>query len=319
MKYSKANTVHTQEFIAQYGKAARYPICQAWLSLRRLRAELSERMKDEVSVEDVLSSTKLLKKQVEAAIEQLCEEQKEKEVNLWTAQLRKIEKLLAKVQKRYEESVGLRLFYQELHQWTAARFNRERDVVARVKNTEALRALQRVRKRWNNKKAFLGDSDRRTLEILKMLREKASDRVAARDGENARYLEAARSGSRLLSDKVWQGLLTAKEIQSRLVDAPGDMDAKEVRRLAKKLGICLAEDLRGRKRKPQMRKRQSKRPPRRPPTKPSLVFKEDIAQAFDELIRESRGLPRPRQASKDQFWDSAEARRTAAQKRSAKG
>ena len=118
---------------------------------------------------------------------------------------------------------------------------------------ERCRALQRVRKRWDDKKAFLGDTDRRTLEILKMLRDKACDEAMAKDGAFDRLLEAFRSAHRPLSDEAWQALLTAREIQSRLVDAPGDRHAKEVRRLASKLGIRLAEDQHGRKRNPYRR------------------------------------------------------------------
>jgi hypothetical protein len=237
-------------------------------------------MKDEVSFEKVLNSAKQLKEEAEGAIKQFRKERKEKEANLWAAQLRKIDKHFLEVQTCYKALVGLRSFCQESHWWAAARFNRERDVVTRTGDVKALRALQRVRKLWNDKKAFLGDSDRRTLEILKILRDKASDEAAAKDGANARYLEAAQSGSRPLSDKAWQRLLTAREIQSRLVDAPGDMDAKEVRRLTRKLGIRLAKDQRGRKRKPYLRKQQPKRPPGRPRIKPGLKFKGDIDQIF---------------------------------------
>jgi hypothetical protein len=317
VKYAKFNSLRTQQVIAQFGKSARYPVCQAALSLWWFRAELIDRMKGEVLFEKVLNRAKKLKVEAEGAIKQFRKERQEKEANLWAAQLRKIDKHLLEVQTCYEAKVGLRLSYQEAHQWTAARFNRERDVVARAGDVKALRALQRVRKRWNNKKAFVRDSDRRTLEILKMLCNKASDKVAAKGGMRARYLEAVRGGSRALSDEAWQGLLTAREIQSRLVDAPGDMDAKEVRRLAKKLGIRLAEDQRGRKRKPYLRKQQPKRPRGRPRTKPGLKLKGDIDQILAELSRESRGLPRPRQPSENQFWDSSEARRTAAQNRSA--
>jgi hypothetical protein len=123
-----------------------------------------------------------------------------------------------------------------------------------------------------------------------------------------------------LSDEAWAGRLTAREIQSRLVDAPGDRHAKEVRRLAKKLGIRLAKDQRGRKRKPYLPKREPKQPKRprgRPRTKPEpeLEFTGDIDKALSKLFRKSQGKPE-RAPSKNQFWNSTEARRTAAQKRS---
>jgi hypothetical protein len=85
VKYTKANTLRTQQFIAWYGKSARFPVCQAWLSLRGLRADLSERMKDEVSVEKDLNRAKELKEEAEGAIKQLRKERKEKEANLWAA------------------------------------------------------------------------------------------------------------------------------------------------------------------------------------------------------------------------------------------
>jgi hypothetical protein len=317
VKYSKANTVHTQQFIAQYGKAARYPVCQAALTLlRQDDGEFSALTKDVVLSEERVNSVKQKKEEAQAAIKHFNKQRKEKEANLWAAHLRKIDELLPKAQSWYQVTVEALSGYRQIRRMAAAQFTREYDAVIRTRNVKALRALQRVIKRWN-KKTLPGDTDRRALEILKMLREKASDEAAAKDGANARYTEAAFGGSRPLSDKAWQGLLTAREIQSRLVDAPGDKDAKEVRRLARKLGIVLAEDQRGRKRKPYLRKQQPKRPRGRPRTKPGLKLRGDIEQILAELSRESRGMPRPREPSGDQFWDSTEARRTAAQKRSA--
>ncbi len=250
MKYAKANSLRTQQAVAQFGKSARHPLCLAALGLWRTDAELSAHTKEAVLFEEVLNSAKQLKEEAQAAIKQFNEQRKEKEANLWAAQLRKIDKHLLEVQKCYQAKVGICSFDQESRRWAVAQFEKELDIVIRTGDVKARRALQRVRKRWNDKKAFLGDSDRRTLEILKMLREKASDEAAAKDGVNAIYSEAAFGGNRALSDKAWQELLTAREIQSRLVDAPGDKDAKEVRRLARKLGIPLAGDQRGRKRKP---------------------------------------------------------------------
>ena len=160
-------------------------------------------------------------------------------------------------------------------------------------------------------KAPLGDSDRRTLEILKMLRDELVKATWARDGPAAGYWEAATVGDRALSDEAFKGRLTAREIQSRLKDAPGDRDAKEVRRLARKLGIRLDKDERGRKPKPYLPKQKQKKPPGRPRAKPDLCFT-DIEQAIAELERKKRG--KAPEASKNQFWDSIEARRTAAQK-----
>ena len=106
-----------------------------------------------------------------------------------------------------------------------------------------------------------------------MLRNEVSQAAEAKGGLRARYMEAVRGSNRALSDEVWQGRLTAREIQSRLVDAPGDKEAKEVRRLARKLGIRLAEDRRGRKHLP---KQEPRRPRGRPRIKPDVRFTNNL-------------------------------------------
>ena len=71
MKYSKANTVHTQQFIAQYGKAARYPLCLAALGLWRLDAELSEQTKKVAQAWELVNSVKQQRKEAIWLIDQL--------------------------------------------------------------------------------------------------------------------------------------------------------------------------------------------------------------------------------------------------------
>lgn len=166
-------------------------------------------------------------------------------------------------------------------------------------------------------KKFLGDSDRRAIEILKMFRDTVVKQVWAKDGAAAGYWETASGGDRALSDQAWQGLLTAREIQSRLVDAPGDRHAKEVRRLVRKLGIRLAKDQSGRKPKPDLPKQKPKRASGRPRTKVELEFTGDINSILNELSRKRHGMV-SRQPSKNQLWDSTEAKRTAAEKRATK-
>jgi len=150
-----------------------------------------------------------------------------------------------------------------------------------------------------------------------MFRDTVVKQVWAKDGAARGYLEVASGGDRALSDEAWQGLLTAREIQSRLVDAPGDRHAKEVRRLVRKLGIRLAKDQRGRKPKPHLPKQKRKRPPGRPRNKVELEFTGDLNPVLNELRRKRQGMV-SRQPSKNQLWDSNEARRTAAEKRAAK-
>jgi hypothetical protein len=106
VKYSKANTVHTQQFIAQYGKAARYPVCQAVLTFLRMDdGEFSALTKDVVRSEELVNSVKQKKEEAQAAIEQLNKQQREKEANIWAEFLRKIDKLLPGPQTQYNQVV----------------------------------------------------------------------------------------------------------------------------------------------------------------------------------------------------------------------
>jgi hypothetical protein len=118
----------------------------------------------------------------------------------------------------------------------------------------------------------------------------------SKNGAAAGYWEVGAGGNRPLSDESWQGRLTAKEIQSRLVDAPGDKDAKEVRRLLKKLGIRPAEDQRGRKwESPYLKKQKPKRPRGRPRTRSDVwsytVCVPDLEKVESMLEARRRGKP----------------------------
>ena len=283
----------------------------AGLNLWNSDEELSKYAKDLSLSEEELNKARQLSENAKAFSKQILKQGKEKEIKEASALLRQIDKISARAQTCFKANVELLSIYQVFRMSAAASFQREHDDATRSGNVKALRALQRVQTRWNNKKAFIGDSDRRTLEILEMLRSEAREVAAAKGGAPAVYWEAATSGKRVLSDEVWQGRLTAREIQARLVDAPGDRYAKEVRRLTRKLGIRLDKDERGRKPKPYLPKRKQKKPPGRPRAKPDLCFT-DIEQAIAELERKKRG--KAPEASKNQFWDSIEARRTAAQK-----
>lgn len=271
MKYGKANSLGMQQDIARYGKSARHLLCLAALDVWRLDEEVSVWTKKVLLREELVKSAKQLKERVQAEIAQFRREKKEKEINEASALLSKIDELLLKTQKCYEAAVGVRAFYQKGHQWAVARFERERDTARRTGNVKALRALPRVRKRWSDKRAFLGDTDCRTLEILKILDEEVSKPLA----KGGKWVLFPRRVL-VLSHEAWQGLLTAREIQSRLMDAPADRDAKDVRRLARKLGIRLAEDQRGRKRNPYLPKQEPSRPRGRPRTKPDIGFTNDL-------------------------------------------
>jgi hypothetical protein len=252
VKYAKAHSLRTQEAVARFGKSARHPLCLAALELWKHDAELSTCTKHVVRAEEVVNSAKQLKEKAQASIKQFHKEGKEKEANQASAHLRKIDEHLLKAQKCYQAAVKVRSFFQEWRPMAVARLEHKCDAVNRTRDVKARRALQRVRKRWIANEASGGDSDRRTVEMLEMLRDKVIKAAWAKGGAVAGYKEVALGGDRALSDEAWTGRLTAREIQSRLVDAPGDRHAKEVRRLAKKLGIILAEDQRGRKRKPHL-------------------------------------------------------------------
>jgi hypothetical protein len=252
VKYAKANSLRTQQAVARFGKSARHPLCLAALEVWRENAELEALKKAVALSEEDVNNVKQIKEQAQALYKQSCKEQKEKEAIEASVLLLKIDKqqLLMKAQKRYQAALKLLSIHQGWRKWAVTRLERESDAVIRTGDVKARRALQRVRKRWIANKTPWGDSDRRTLEILKILRDEVIKEAWAKGGPAAGYWEAASGGDRALSDEAFKGRLTAREIQSRLKDAPGDRHAKEVRRLAKKLGFLLAEDQRGRKRKP---------------------------------------------------------------------
>ena len=180
------------------------------------------------------------------------------------ALLRRINRQLLRVQKCYEAVKKLPSKYQELRPWPAALFEREYDAALYAGDLAARRGLQRVRKRWiaaNEEGLKAGNA--RKLETLNMLRDKVKKAAwQLKGGASAGYWEALQSGDRALSDEVWQGRLTAREIHLHLVDAgvfsrsatKERRQLHEIRRIGRKLGIRLAEGQRGRKRKPYLPK-----------------------------------------------------------------
>ena len=283
MKYSNANTLNTQRFIARYGKAARYPVCQAAIRLWGLDADLEEGMKKAVQIDEDVNSAKRQKKQVLALYEQLYKEGgRQKEVIQAEALLQKINEHLPKLQMGYGAQVAYCLMLcRELRPVGVALFEREKNYVVRTKDTKALRALKLVKQRWganpSGKGARLRAGDQRELEILKMLRDRVINAAWAKGEARAGYLEAFRGSDRPLSDEVWQGRLTVKEIHLRLMTAggsrlAGDKDGKEIRRILTRLGIRPAEEQRGRKWKlPLPKKQEPKRTRGRTRTRPEIV------------------------------------------------
>jgi hypothetical protein len=237
-----ATTLRTQQAVARYGKAAQRPLCLAALDLWRIDAELSKWSKDLELIEEVLNSAKQMREKADTP-----------------ALLRRINKHLLGAQKHYEEVNKLHSFYQDLRREPAARFKRERDAALCAGNKGAFRALARVRKRWSTDEVGLKNGKARQLEMLKMLRDTVKRAKWAKGGARGGYWEALRGGDRALDDEEWQERLTNRKIHSHIAAArgvrvAGDKDAKEIRRLARKLGLRLAEDQRGRKRKPYLPK-----------------------------------------------------------------
>ena len=118
-----------------------------------------------------------------------------------------------------------------------------------------------------------------------MLRGVAVDKAVEKEGVMGRFFFW---GDDLkLADEAWQGRLTAREIQLRLVAAQGDRHAKEVRRLARKLGVQLAQDQLGRKPKPYPPRQQPKRPGR-PRSKVGIEFHADLHIIEAEKARKGK-------------------------------
>ena len=292
-----ADSLRTRQAIARFGKAARHPLCLAALDLWALDAKSSKLKKDASSTEELLNSAERQKKQARALLDQFYKEGKQKETIEAAAVLRKInENFLPKARKAYQAQVKLLAIFDEIRTYPAGQFKRELLAAKRAKNTSALRALPRVQKQWKalSNGERLKYSERRELGILQMLRDKKIKAEWAKGGALAGYTEAAFGGNRPLSDEEWQGRLTAREIHSHVkatdgAGVAGDKDAKEVRRSARRMGIRLDEDQRGRKWKgPRPKNRGPKRPRGRPQVKPKLLRVGNLAGVEEARLSRHR-------------------------------
>ena len=114
MKYTKANSLRTQQAIAQYGKAARHPLCLAALGLWRLDAELSEQTKKVAQAWELVNSVKQQRKEAIWLIDQLYKEQKQKEVPQASAILRNVDNFSRGSEARGSEPESARLVWGDL-------------------------------------------------------------------------------------------------------------------------------------------------------------------------------------------------------------
>jgi hypothetical protein len=216
-------------------------------------------------------------------------------LDLWSLQARlsKLKKELEEVpssaeqpkrHKQIEYFLSLELYEEALE-----RFERECDAVGHTRDIKAFRAYQRLKKRRHNGPdgVHLTNGDKRVIGLLDILHKKVIEAALMKDGVVGVYREI--DGDRLLSDKIFQGRLTAGEIRSWLVakhgpEVAGDKYAKEVRRCARKLEISLAEDRRGRKWKPpyptKHKPKQSK-PRGRPRIRPSIRWSDVVLLGVD--------------------------------------
>jgi len=293
VKYSKANTLQTQQFIARYGKAARYPVCQAAIRLWSVRDEIRKYAQEAPSLGGLLNSVKQQREQARELHEQIYKEGKQKETIEAAALVVEMDDLFKKTNSAFEANAKLfGIFSEVLLPVAVAQFESECDAVIRTKDTKAIQAFERVKKRWRDdpsgKGARLRAGDQRELEILNMHRDKVIKAArGTKDGIGVGYLEAVRGGHRLLSDDVWQERFTVKEMYSYLLAThgprvAGDKDGKAIRRTLGSLGIRPAEDQLGRKWKPPFSKPKTKLPVGRPRTNPDLEYRSDI-EAFGVL------------------------------------
>jgi len=299
VRCSKVNTLRTREAIARFGKSALHPLCQAALRFWQIDAEFSALTKQAKQVTELVNNFKQQRREA-VALARWFAKQKQKEVAQAAKLVRKIDnELLPKTQKCYEATLKLWSGCDFNHKVAAVLF--EREGASYKGDNQAQKALQRTRRRWDaitNGKP-LRASDARSLGILRMHRDKLIKATSAKAGAPAGYLEAVRGGDRPLSDEAWQGRLTARDIHAHLkgtegAGVAGDKDAKEIRRDAKKLGIRLAEDQRGRKWKaPPPAKQKPKKPRGRTGPKASCDARSgpnDLSDAGPQWRKRARGL-----------------------------
>jgi hypothetical protein len=313
VKYPEPNDLVGQQDIAYYGKAALYPVCQAALILWSFNTELDNKTRgvfpSGVSNQDGSG--------VEATVRR------------WRAEEAYLRKFLSEMpgEPKGDDRETIRVLLKGYE--TRADFVDDFVREYKAANSAALKALRRVFRKMgalkNQPRPRLKIASLRKLEILNFLHTKrlrAAFATAGHDlsgdpwSDNEWQPTEQELGAHIgtLSDPLcnseWQGRLTAREIHFRLVTAgllTGETgkereELHEIRRIARKLGIRLAEDVRGPKRKPM---RGVNKKPKQPRTKPELEFTGDIDQVLSELCQKSQGKARP--SSYNQFWDTAEA------------
>jgi hypothetical protein len=206
----------TQEAIARFGKAARHPLCLAWLRLREREEVLHDVMKGTEEACRSLDSAKQLKGKFIALYRQFCKEGKEKQAIRAAELVCKSKEFLQEVEARYRAVggknglVALRNQWKEFHDSAKLAFDIEQRQAEKTGDTKALRGLRYLKKTANR---GMNNDRKRVFGILKMLRDKVFTGTAAKDGGAKAYLVAGSCGYWPLSDESWQGRFTVMDFR----------------------------------------------------------------------------------------------------------
>jgi hypothetical protein len=236
-----ADTWRTRQLVAKYGKALRFPICQAAFCVWQTRDFIDQTLTRLVQAIKAEEHNKN-----ELAVRQLREAGKTKEAKQARVRLRRITTDVIFVarclQERHGKTIGA---MREMRAAAEARFARESVAALQALDFAAFEALAKAWKAWKSP----GKSpDNRKLVILTAFRNRALDRARRKSEVGAGYLEAAFGAERALNDPAWPKL-SAFEVRKCLIDAKAFVrdenkskgQLRQVRRLAKELGITLQE------------------------------------------------------------------------------
>jgi len=273
---ARADSLRAHQLAVRFGAAARHPLCQAALALWSQDEQRAKALEDAVSLKMLLNKAEQQKQQAKASLDESYKEEKQKEAIEEAALWNKINEISVELREACQAQTVVLAFLEEMRIYATAQFDHELLAAKLTKNTSALKALSRVKKRWKalSTGARLKHGEQREIGTLQLLQDKKIKAAWAKGGALAGYTEAMDGGDRPLSDDEWQRRLTAREIHSHLEATvgsrvAGDKDAKEIRRVTKRLGLRLAEDQVGRKWKephPVTAKQEPKKRRGRPPS-----------------------------------------------------
>jgi hypothetical protein len=238
---ARAATWRTQQLVAKYGKALRFPVCRAALCVWQTRDLIDQTLTPLVQVIKAEEQNR----QLVLLCSRLREAGKSKETRQARVLLRRSTDSLCvarRLLKRNFKAIGA---MREMLGGAQARFARESVAALRANDFAAFEALPRAWKAWKSP----GKSpDNRKLVILTALRARSLDRARRKGKGRERYLEAAFGAERALNDPAWPKL-SVRDLREYLVAAKAFVrdenqskgQLRQVRHLAKELGITLQE------------------------------------------------------------------------------